>query len=117
MLDYKKMSAIEIREAIAAKKATAVEIAQESIRLAKTEGKELNAFITVRADEAHKDLVAGRGFVADEQLSPLAAGLDAERKLRVFKAEFRVGVFMRAHLGGGEPRGGREFFQRAGVFR
>jgi len=47
VFDYKKMSAIEIRDAVAAKKVTAVEFAQESIRLAKTEGKELNAFITV----------------------------------------------------------------------
>jgi aspartyl-tRNA(Asn)/glutamyl-tRNA(Gln) amidotransferase subunit A len=52
MLDYKKMSAVEIREAIAAKKVTAVEIAQESLHLAKTEGKELNAFVTICEEKA-----------------------------------------------------------------
>ncbi|MBI5267603.1 MAG: Asp-tRNA(Asn)/Glu-tRNA(Gln) amidotransferase subunit GatA [candidate division Zixibacteria bacterium] len=52
MLDYKKMSATDIREAIATRKVTAVEIVQESIRLAKTEGKELNAFVTICEDKA-----------------------------------------------------------------
>jgi aspartyl-tRNA(Asn)/glutamyl-tRNA(Gln) amidotransferase subunit A len=52
MLDYKKMSAIEIRNAIAAKNLTAVEVIQESIRLAKTDGKELNAFITICEEKA-----------------------------------------------------------------
>ncbi len=52
MSDYKSLTATEIAESVKAGKHSAVEIAKEAIRLAKTEGKELNAFITICEEKA-----------------------------------------------------------------
>jgi aspartyl-tRNA(Asn)/glutamyl-tRNA(Gln) amidotransferase subunit A len=52
MPDYKNVTAQQIASQVRGRKLSAVEIAQEAIRLAKTEGKELNAFITVCEDKA-----------------------------------------------------------------
>ncbi len=51
-LDYKSLTASEIAESVSAGKLSAVELAKEAIRLAKTEGKELNAFITICEEKA-----------------------------------------------------------------
>ncbi len=52
MSDYKSLTATEIAESVKAGKRSAVEIAKEAIRLATTEGKELNAFVTICEEKA-----------------------------------------------------------------
>jgi aspartyl-tRNA(Asn)/glutamyl-tRNA(Gln) amidotransferase subunit A len=52
MSDYKSLTASEIASSVASGKQSAVEIAKDAIRLAKTEGKELNAFITICEEKA-----------------------------------------------------------------
>ncbi|MCM2272951.1 MAG: amidase family protein, partial [candidate division Zixibacteria bacterium] len=50
--DYKSLTASEIAESVSAGKLSALELAKEAIRLAKTEGKDLNAFITICEEKA-----------------------------------------------------------------
>jgi aspartyl-tRNA(Asn)/glutamyl-tRNA(Gln) amidotransferase subunit A len=52
MLDYKKLSATEIAARVNAGESSAVALAEEALRLARTEGKELNAFITLCEEKA-----------------------------------------------------------------
>lgn len=58
MFEYKELTASHIASGVREGKLSAVEIAQESIRLAKTEGKEVNAFITVCEEKALKQAQA-----------------------------------------------------------
>ncbi len=52
MPDYKSLSAHEIAAGVSSGKLSAVELTQEALKLAKTEGKEINAFITVCEEKA-----------------------------------------------------------------
>ena len=52
MSEFKKLTAVQISAQVSAGKLSAVAIAQESIRLTKTEGEELNAFVTVCEEKA-----------------------------------------------------------------
>jgi len=52
MADYKSLSAHEIAAGVSGGKMSAVELTQEALKLAKTEGKELNAFITICEEKA-----------------------------------------------------------------
>jgi len=52
MSDYRKLSAAEIAARVKQAHLSAVEIVQEALDLAKTEGKELNAFITLCEEKA-----------------------------------------------------------------
>ncbi|HEX2896546.1 MAG TPA: amidase, partial [candidate division Zixibacteria bacterium] len=54
MPDYKSHSAHEIAAGVSNGKLSAVELTKEAIKLAKTEGKEINAFITVCEEKALK---------------------------------------------------------------
>lgn len=58
MSDFKKLTASQIASGVRAGKLSAVALAEESIRLAKTEGKELNAFVTVCEEKALKQAKA-----------------------------------------------------------
>ena len=51
---YKSLSAHEIAAGVSSGKLSAVELAQEALKLAKTEGKEINAFITICEEKALK---------------------------------------------------------------
>ena len=64
----------------------------------------------VHADDAQINLVAGRGPVAHLQLPALVARGDDERGLRVFKTEFRLGIFIFAQFRRADF-GGREFLE------
>ncbi len=52
MPDYKSLSAHEIAAGVSSGKLSAVELTKEALKLAKTEGKEINAFITVCEEKA-----------------------------------------------------------------
>jgi len=52
MLNYRDMTARQIAESVKAGKISAVEIARQALALAKSEGAELNAFITLCEDKA-----------------------------------------------------------------
>jgi len=52
MPDYKSLSAHEIAAGVSSGKLSAVELTQEALKLAKSEGKELNAFITICEEKA-----------------------------------------------------------------
>lgn len=52
MSNHKSLTAHEIAAGVSTGKLSAVELAKEAIRLAKTEGKEINAFITVCEEKA-----------------------------------------------------------------
>ncbi|MDZ4723975.1 MAG: Asp-tRNA(Asn)/Glu-tRNA(Gln) amidotransferase subunit GatA [candidate division Zixibacteria bacterium] len=52
MSDYKNLTAVEISEQVRSGKLRAVDLAKEALRLAGTEGKELNAFITLCEEKA-----------------------------------------------------------------
>ena len=54
MSDYKSLSAHEIADGVTSGKLSAVELTQEALKLAKTEGKEINAFITICEEKALK---------------------------------------------------------------
>lgn len=54
MSDYKELTATEIAAKVKQARLSAVEIAEEALKFAKTEGKELNAFITLCEAKALK---------------------------------------------------------------
>ena len=58
MSEYKKLTASQIAAEVRLGKLSAVAMAEESLRLAKTEGKKLNAFITVCEEKALKQAEA-----------------------------------------------------------
>ncbi len=49
---YKDMTAVQIAQGVMDQSLSAIEIAQEALRLAKTEGRDLNAFINICEDKA-----------------------------------------------------------------
>ncbi len=66
----------------------------------------------VHTNDAQKNLIAGRGFVADQKLPALAAGFDDERNAGRFETEFHVRIVVVAEFGGADAGGGREFLER-----
>ncbi len=80
MSEYKKLHACEIADAVTSGRLSAVEIAKEAISLAKTEGQQLNAFITICEEKAHCqagaiDARAKRGEARDLPLAGVPIAL------------------------------------------
>lgn len=80
MSEYKSLTALQIAEQVASGKLSAVEIAREAIRLAGSEGKELNSFITICEEKAiaqakRVDESAGRAGRADNDSRLRLAGV------------------------------------------
>ena len=67
MPDYRSLSATEIARKVARGDFSAVEIAQQAIELARTEGKELNAFIAICEDRALRQAEAVDDAVRDRR--------------------------------------------------
>ncbi|MCH8028279.1 MAG: Asp-tRNA(Asn)/Glu-tRNA(Gln) amidotransferase GatCAB subunit A, partial [candidate division Zixibacteria bacterium] len=71
MSEYKELTAKQMADGVKSGKLSAVELTKEAINLAKTEGKELNAFITICEEKALKQ-AAAVDALADKQAMPLA---------------------------------------------
>ncbi len=73
MSDYKKLTAVEIAKKVRTKELKAADLAAEALRLAKSEGKELNAFITLCEEKAIKQAkLVDERVARGEQLGPMA---------------------------------------------
>jgi len=70
MSDYKNLTAKQMADGVKAGKLSAVELAKEAINLAKTEGKALNAFITICEEKALKQAAAVDALVKKGTSSP-----------------------------------------------
>ncbi|MDF1544609.1 MAG: Asp-tRNA(Asn)/Glu-tRNA(Gln) amidotransferase subunit GatA [bacterium] len=67
MSDYKSMTAAEIAKAVSSGQLSAVEITKEALELARTEGKELNAFVTLCEEKALKQASELDQIVKDDR--------------------------------------------------
>lgn len=83
MSDYKSLTASEIASSVASGKLSAVEIAQEAIRLAKSEGKVLNAFITICEEKALRQAAEIDRLVRDGHPSSSLGATDTRVKATV----------------------------------